>query len=157
MSVPLTDWLDAAEAVFAEIAETALGFETTERLSRKDKMPREYPGAYVPLLTDTVSLQVGIAGTLQNCQEIARALLCMEPEEELSHADMADALGEIANIAAGALKGRMANRYQSMSLGLPIFFNGAIEPTEKLEFAVTEMHLGTIPVSAVVVQHRQGA
>lgn len=157
MSVPLSDWLDAAEAVFAEIAETALGFETTEKAGRKSQMPRELPGAYVPLLTDSAALQIGVAGTLESCEALARALLCMEPEEDLSHADLADALGEIANIAAGALKGRMASHYQSVTLGLPIFFNGAIEPTERLEFAVTDLRLGTIPVSAVVVQHKQGA
>lgn len=157
MSAPLNDWLEAADRVFQEIAETALGFESTEFLSRKTAMPRELPGAYVPLLTDSSSLQVGIAASVENCREIARALLCMEPDEELSHADMADALGEIANIAAGALKGRMAPSYETITLGLPIFFNGAIEPTEKLEFAVSDMKLGTIEVSAVVVQHKKGA
>lgn len=157
MSAPLGDWLDAADRAFREIAETALGFETTEFLSRKNSMPRDLPGAYVPLFTDGSSLQVGIAGSLESCREIARALLCMEPDEELTHGDMADALGEIANIAAGVLKGHMAAQYQSITLGLPIFFNGAIEPTDRLEFAVSDMKLGGFEVSAVVVQHKQGA
>lgn len=154
-SLPLSDWLDATCGVMLEVAASALAFESSEELARKNSLPRELPGAYVPLLTERASLQVGIASTHEGCAALARALLCMEPGEEVSHGDVADALGEIANIVAGALKGRMAPRAGSVTLGLPIFFNGAIEPTDKLEFAVADMRLGTIDASLVVVQHRQ--
>lgn len=158
MSAPvLADWLAAAEKVLAELANSCLAFDGVERTGHRTELPRTLPGAYVPLVTPAGSLQVGIAAEIEQCRALARALLCMEPEEELAPADVADALGEIVNILAGGLKARMVESAPSISLGLPIFINGAIEPTDKLEFAISEMRIGPIPASLVLVQHKQGA
>ena len=155
-TLPLQEWLEAGEGVMLELATSALAYEEAEVLARKQEVDRHLPGAYVPLITPDASLQVGIASTVEGCDALARALLCMEPDEELVPADMADALGEVVNILAGALKGKIAQRVGSITLGLPMFFNGAIEPTEKLEFAVAEMRLGSVVASLVLVKHKQG-
>ena len=73
-AVPLSSWLDASEAIVAELATGTLAFEETAVVGRKDSLPRQLPGAYVPLVTAAGSLQIGVASTLEGCQALARAL-----------------------------------------------------------------------------------
>ncbi len=67
-----------------------------------------------PSLDDVVHAWVDVRGPVQGrvllsteeptAQRIARALLMMEPEEPVGDADLADALGEVANVVGGNLK-----------------------------------------------------
>ncbi len=49
----------------------------------------------------------------------------MEDNEEPEMADVADAVGEIANVAAGVLKSSRAKAGQAVQLGLPLFMAGS--------------------------------
>jgi len=53
-----------------------------------------------------------------------RAFFAMEPDEEPDIADLADALNELPNVAAGVWKARREKRGESYQLGLPIFMRG---------------------------------
>lgn len=67
-----------------------------------------------PALTDQVHAWVDVRGPVQGrvlltteeptAQRITRALLAMEPDEAVGDADLADALGEVANVVGGNLK-----------------------------------------------------
>ncbi len=64
------------------------------------------------------------------CNETAakaftRAFFAMEPGEEPDIADVADAINELPNVAAGVWKARREKRGESYQLGLPIFMRGS--------------------------------
>ncbi len=63
-------------------------------------------------------------GSRSSCEVLTRSLFAMEDGEEPAMADMADALGEIANVAAGVLKASRAAAGQAVQLGLPLFMEG---------------------------------
>ena len=116
--------------------------------------PRGLVGAYVGLVGDNAALQLGVIADPATCAELARALLCMEPEDELSDEDMADAMNEVANIVGGGVKRRMVDVDPSLKLGLPVFINGFVQPTHALETAVATVTLGPYDGHLLILRHR---
>ena len=113
-AVTIDDWLQASVEALREVATTALGLEGLEVRDVREAMPRDVGGAFIPLSGDKDSAQVGLAGGPDERKLVSGALMQMPPEEaaELSNSDVADAMGEIVNIAAGGIKqqGSSANR-----------------------------------------------
>lgn len=72
-----------------------------------------------PALTDEVHAWVDVRGPVQGrvllsteqptARRMTRALLAMEPDEAVGDADLADALGEVANVVGGNLKALVAD------------------------------------------------
>jgi len=80
---------------------------------------------------------------------------CNEDTEPLPPADIADALGEIANMVAGGIKRRMAKHDSSIKLGLPFFLHGRIEPLAKQETAITEAMIGPVTAQLLLIKQVQ--
>ncbi|MEQ8762603.1 MAG: chemotaxis protein CheX [Planctomycetota bacterium] len=152
--VTIQDWTDATRAAVEEFATTALGYSDVEfRVYDQDQLPDGVSGAYIPMVSEGVSVQIGVIARSQGCEEIARALLCMEPEDgELDPSDMVDALGEIVNILAGVVKGRLIEREPSIRLGLPVFLHGRIELNGSYEHSVTQMSLGPVDAQLHIIR-----
>ena len=55
---------------------------------------------------------------------MTRSLFAMEADESPEMEDIADAMGEIANVAAGVMKSSRAAAGQKVQLGLPLFMEG---------------------------------
>ncbi|HWV38479.1 MAG TPA: chemotaxis protein CheX [Vulgatibacter sp.] len=146
--------LETAVASLQNVAASALSKEVSAVERRPARLPRDMPGAYVPLLAKGDNLQVGIASSLDGCCSIARSLLMMGPDEDLSASDVADAVGEFINILAGELKTRIAKDLSPITLGLPLFLNGAIEPTEALDFAIADLRIGETAASLLIVHQK---
>ena len=117
-------------------------------------VPRGLVGAYVGLVGDTAALQLGVVADHATCAALARALLCMEAEEQLSDEDMADAMNEVANIVGGGVKRRMVDIDPSLKLGLPVFINGFVQPTHALETAAATVALGPYDAHLLILRHR---
>jgi hypothetical protein len=82
-------------------------------------------GAYIPFERGQGRWLLGVLYADDAARSIARAMLMMEADEELSQGDMADALGEVANMAAGLLKnGLLPDEQRDFKLGLPRFVDG---------------------------------
>ncbi len=81
-------------------------------------------GSSIALTSETGGWQLAVMGSKSGCQILTRNLFAMEDDEEPEMADMADALGEIANVAAGVLKSSRAAAGQAVQLGLPLFMEG---------------------------------
>ena len=63
-------------------------------------------------------------GDEKSCQVLARALFAMEEDEDVSEEDIADAMGEINNIAAGMLRAKRVEAGDEIQIGLPLFLAG---------------------------------
>lgn len=81
-------------------------------------------GSAIALTAENGGWQLAVMANKPSCMELTRALFAMEPEEEPEMADLADAIGEIANVAAGVLKSSRAAAGQAVQLGLPLFMEG---------------------------------
>lgn len=155
MTSPVTpqEWLEALESGFAELARTSLGADRVAVEHRHERPPREMSGAYLGLVSDDASVQIGLAAGMDGCRELARRLLLMEPGEAVSDADVADAVCELANMLGGCVQRRVRGRVE-VRLGLPTFFHGPVQPTERLGAAVSEFRAGEVSGALLVVHPR---
>lgn len=150
----LEQWIDAFAEAMIELAQTTLGFEESRVTGTRSELTQgSQAGAYLPLICTQGPVQLGIVGAMESCEGLARALLGMGPEDEaLSAEDLADALGEVINIAAGSVKSRLGDRVPALTLGLPMFVIGRIQTTEHMETAVAETTMGPITAELVVIR-----
>ncbi|WP_413451408.1 chemotaxis protein CheX [Georgenia phoenicis] len=70
-----------------------------------------------------------VATSRGTADRIARALLAMDPADPVDTEDLRDALGEIANVIGGNIKGLMADR---STLSLPVVALDGTQPTGDL-------------------------
>jgi hypothetical protein len=145
-------WLEAAFEAMKETATGALGYEDIELVGKREEPPDNASGAYIAMLSPTASLQLGIVASEKVCQTFAKALFALDPaDDDLPSADVADALGEIANITAGVVKRIMVEQEGSFQLGLPIFIHGSITPSDEQDVAVADVKVGEHTAHVVVI------
>lgn len=115
-----TDGILGTEPVFDITYEvfTALvdqGETTLVRSARPWSVSGEVLYAWVDMV-GSVSGRAVVRTGRDTAQEIARALLSLGPDAEVSDADLVDAVGEVANVVGGNLKSIFS---QAGTLGLP--------------------------------------
>ncbi|KJF17950.1 chemotaxis protein CheX [Acidithrix ferrooxidans] len=150
----VSTWLHAMVNSAEELATSTLGLEGITVINEALPKERDFPGSYVAIVGDSYNFEYGIAGSWDSCAVLARALLFMEPEEELSEDDLADAVNEVINIVAGGIKRRMSEIDTGLKLGLPAFFNGTLHPTSHQEAAASKVDLAGAEVYLMVFRHR---
>lgn len=154
MSLTYEDWRQVVESAMCELAGTALSFDDNAVEGHEARIPDGVMGAYLALVSDESSVQVGLLSTPAGCQRLAKALLMMAPEDDdLPESDVSDAVAEIVNIAAGAIKGRVLGRAQ-LKLGLPLFIKGAILPSDRIDLGISRLRFGDVTAWAVCVHPR---
>lgn len=150
----LEDWMNAAVASAEELATVALGFDGATFVGKREHMPSNVKSALVALVGDNASVQLGLAGTDEVCQKLARALLAMNPEEaDLPDDDVADAVGEVINIVAGQVKRIIGGPDSTMKMGLPLFVHGRFESSEQVETAIADINIGPVPITLLVLKN----
>ncbi|MBC8069839.1 MAG: chemotaxis protein CheX [Deltaproteobacteria bacterium] len=127
-SIPLERWSDVAKVAISEIATSSLGCEARIDDGSVETEPGHW-GSLVALVSGRNATCVGVSATPEGCRTIAGAMLGMDATEsaELSHDDVRDSIGEIANILAGVMKGRLTEEDPALTLGLPLFIDGIVE------------------------------
>ena len=150
--INVSHWLSAIESSLDEIAKTTLGFDGCFPGDARTDSP-ELSGGYVALVGQHTAVQVAVAAEPAVCKQVAATLLCMEPNEadELTEADVADALGELVNMVAGGVKTQMASTDPGLSLGLPLVVHGRIEESSATQAAMRDAKLGPYDVTLVLV------
>jgi len=153
MTSSMQEWVTAASAAVVDVAAHALGWEAA--VEPLEGAPYRAPfGAYVPLSSSDSVVQLGIVAERLHCEALSRALLGMAEDEPFgSEGDVADALGEIANMVAGSAKTRMSERVPDIVLGLPLCVNGRIE-CQGTEQVTTEFIFGTTRARLVLLRAR---
>ena len=152
----LAAWLTDLEGAFAEVATTALGFPGLSVTGRHDRPPPLH-GAYLGLVGPAGAVQIGLAASPEGCQALAKGLMGMGADEPaMPENEMADAVCEIVNIVAGAFKARVRDRASPLQMGLPVFIQGAVQPTDRIAVRVAEVRFGEVPALLLLVHPRPG-
>jgi hypothetical protein len=147
--------MSAMNGAASEVATTALGFSGCQIVRNHTAIPAGHEGAYMALIGQDESVQLGLLSTPRGCQALAKALLQMAPEDEdLGPPDLADAVCEVTNIITGGVKTRVNGRGASLALGLPIFVGGAVRLTNHQVLAVAEVLIGDVPAALVLIEPR---
>jgi len=146
------DWLRATVEAAGELCDTTLGVALNQ-CQHQARLPENLTGCIVALVGVEESIQVGLASDSQGCQSLARALFCSD--EDLPESDVADALGEIANIVAGGVKKRKSHSHSAMVLGLPLVMVGQLRLSERQVLAQNDVLMGDIPVRVWVICNRE--
>lgn len=119
-----------------------LGFEDSDVNEDGDSPGDDFIGANIAVVGDEHAVQLGVLSSPDQADKIARAMLGMEPDEDLPHSDMADAIGEIANIIAGGVKGAMVDDAPGLRLGLPVFSEGPFRKMGRTEEQTIHFNFG---------------
>lgn len=115
------------EAVKAVVQTCSIQMDLDLEVDPHPSDPREANvefGSSIALTAENGGWQLAVMANKPSCEILTRALFAMEADEEPEMADMADAIGEIANVAAGVLKTSRAQAGQKVQLGLPLFMEG---------------------------------
>lgn len=147
-------WATAACESLTSVAATALRLPTS-LLGEVAPPTGNVIGAYIPIMAPGESLQIGIVADEASCHQLARALLQMSGDDELSSGDAADAFGEIANMVAGMTKAAMSQWIGLVGLGLPMVIHGWVAPSESIALDCRGAKLGAATLTIVIARPRR--
>lgn len=142
---PLENWVDAAKDAADDTALGALCFEELEKTAVEDWSTINCDcGGYIALTTPHEAIQIGWAADLQTCTALARSLLVLEDDDpDPEHSEIRDAMGELANIMAGAIKTKIVKGgVTNIQLGLPFFVVGRITAVNDVEESIVALKGG---------------
>ncbi len=149
-----SEWMDAVVHSANDFAISMLGVEGVSVVERLQKIPPSGGSALISLVGESVAVELGVSLQERACQDLARGLLGMGPEEgDLPDDEVADALSEVANIIAGQVKSFVAGRVSGVNIGLPIFIRGELCPAADTQSVVVAVRVGEIPATLVVLAH----
>jgi hypothetical protein len=154
--VNLTRWLAAAAESAREIAAGPLGIARTTWDESARSLPDDLYGVYIPLLTETVALQLGILAGRDVCTKLARSLIGVDAAEPLeTDEDVLDAVGEVTNMIAGGVKVRLASEC-NIIVGVPLALKGRMIPSHGSHSVHRLMQLDDCDVWLVMTGTRLG-
>ena len=143
-------WMAWLEDALREVAETALA---AAPLAFPDDTSRITPsrGAFAALTGADESLQLGLLSSTGGCQSLSKLLLGLPIEsEDLPHVDVSDAMCEIVNMLALAVKRRSVG--DALVLGLPMFIVGQPLPNPAQSALSRAVRLGHVRASLAVLR-----
>lgn len=154
-SLSPAQWRTAVEAAANEIATYALSLsgatvQDPVDITRANSMI----GAHIPIVGSGQAFDLALVSSPEGCLALSRAILCAGPNQPLRDAEVADAVGEIANMLGGAVKRRLSSLRGDLELGLPIFMHGYIQPTDRLSVIALPARFGTIETMVLIAGHR---
>lgn len=142
----------AAEDSMLELAPDMLGCKDCVLVETQTELPSEVHGAQLALINGSATLQVGFFSHEAGLLSLARSLLQMEQEEEdPAKEDIADAVGEIVNMLAGAIKDRFGSVAGETQMGLPVFFRGEMCAARNVEAMTLKLKVDDVPVAITLV------
>lgn len=130
----LHGWIAVLPESVALTAE-GIGFSTGQVAEAKSVGPRR-PEIRLPLSSADLQVLFSMSADRGVLEALARTLLAMGPDEELTAEDTDDAACELANLLAGSLKGAMGD--PTIQLGLPTITDASAEsPSVQRWFVMT--------------------
>lgn len=95
-----------------------------------EEVEGQKPDPAAVTLLGTITFAGNLEGCLGVCCDMAAAraigagMLCMDSPEQMADGELADAMGEIANMVMGAVKTRIQDDYQSILISVPSVVQG---------------------------------
>jgi hypothetical protein len=146
-------WRTAVEGAANEIATYALSLPGAVVLDPVGPERAEsLIGAHIPMIGGGQAFDLALVSSAEGCRALARAILCMAADAPLRDAEVADPVGEIVNMLAGTVKRRIAGL--DLTLGLPLFVHGYIEPTDRLMVMTFPTRFGAIETMVLITGQR---
>lgn len=146
-------WRTAVEGATNEIATHALSMPGAVVL---DPVGPESAvsliGAHIPMIGGGQAFDLALVASAEGCRALARAILYMAPDAPLRDAEFADPVGEIVNMLAGGVKRRIPGL--DLTLGLPLFVHGYIEPTDRLMVTTYPVRFVAIETMVLITGQR---
>jgi hypothetical protein len=160
-TIPTKDWLESLKKAADELLKTSLRFDRDSLAENgKEAGPEPVegqPGAYIAVLGDANAMHLGLAASREGCRALARGLLGMRTDQELSDKDAVDGVSEVMNIIAGKVKSQMSDRDHSLRLGMPIFMEQPIQMRDDMERLVADVRIGPVPCQLMVFKMKKAA
>jgi len=150
----LRDWRSAVEGAATEIATHALSFRSAVVLDRIELAATAMIGAHIPLVGGGQAFDLALVSSAQGCDALARAILGLGAGSAIREAEIVDAIGEIANMLAGATKRRLAGPGAHLALGLPIFVRGYLQPRDRMPVIELPIRFGSIDSMVLIAGAR---
>ena len=153
--IPIQEWLTSFRDAANELAKSSLRFDANTPAAN-DETPSP-SGAYIAILSEKNSVHLGLCAAPSQCRALARGLLRMRHDEELSERDVVDGVSEVMNILAGKVKSQMAGRDGQLQLGLPMFIAQPIQPAGDMETTAADVKLGPVVAKLLVYRRKRAA
>ena len=111
--------LDAAKEVF----ETMIFMSITEKEDQETEIVGD---TYLGTISFKGDIQGSLGVTFEEsaAKAVAANMLCLEPDEAVSDEDLADAVGEVANMVMGGVKSRLPDEIGSIEISIPTVISG---------------------------------
>ena len=153
--IPIQEWMHTFRGAADDLARTSLRFDPASP-SPKSPEPGE-PGAYIAILSPNNAVHLGLSAGPGQCRALARALLGLRHDEDLSESDVVDGMSEVMNILAGKVKASMAGRDGQLHLGLPMFVPNPIRAGGESESVTADVQLGPVGCTLRVYRRQRAA
>lgn len=144
------EWIKVAATSLKNVSAT-MGFQQCEIEGDSGAIPRGLGGAFVPLVGQSSSLQLGILSNPAGQEKLARVVLQLDADEEADHECITDALGELANCLVGQIKVAMRKVDPTLKIGLPVYIEGRVEDVGGAELRTLNAIMDGVSVSIVLV------
>lgn len=119
--------------------------------------PTQNMGAYISLVGDTESIELGVVADHAGCQRLAGVMLGLEEEDgPIPESELGDAMGELLNMIAGTVKTQLREHGLSVRLGLPMFCRGQVEVSKGSQHRYFDVKIGDVETVCVVHRHQTG-
>jgi len=155
--IKIQEWLDCFKEATNDLANSSLRFDGVPPRETPAKGEQANPGTYIAIMTDSSSMHLGITSTPQGVRVLARGLLGLRQDQELSDQEAVDGVSEMMNIVAGKVKSKMATRDGTLQLGLPMFVQTPIQVNEQMERASADVTIGPVACQLLVFRNRRAA
>lgn len=108
-------------------------------------------GALVNVTAGTRPMQAGLFMAADAAQALAKLFVGLEPsDDDLPMSDIGDALCELANVLAGAMKRRL-NGDAGLAMGLPLFYGSGRPQHPGVDAASQPLTIGEFSVVLLVI------
>jgi CheY-specific phosphatase CheX len=138
----ITSWSAALFESVEDLAEDMLGRAVVVSKAQKQEMPACLLGAFIQVVCAEGPVLLGLTSSTENCENLARLMLGMEPGEPIPELDAFDAIAEMINIIAGSLKTKLASPVGNIELGLPVFLSGKLRAIGRIAVQTHEISIG---------------
>ncbi len=146
----IRSWSAALFESVQDLAEDMLGGATVAANAQKQEMPSALLGAFIQVVCSEGPVLLGLTGSTENCEGLARLMLGMDPTEPIAELDAFDAIAEIINIVAGSLKTKLAGTVGNIELGLPVFLSGKLRAIGRIAVETCEVSVGGFDCELIV-------